>query len=993
VGALNADSTVVHLRKILLLILALLVATAASYGVATAQREHRLTALPASDAVLDLAAPAVALELAPGLSPYQAGDSEQSDGSRWYILTVSNSSKVPVSRVLLAPEPADGALLVMPGADRARLRQVASSDGAVTVTREPGFGIGAFRVSVPPGARAPLAIRISDAGNPPSVLAWWEPALVAYQRQLAIFLAVVAGFIATAAAVTGGVAAMTGHRAPRWAGLMLVGLLFVWLTVSGQFDGSWVTALGGPYGLAAALEALALAAGIMLVEVVAPLSDLWPWTEKLRRWALLGLVVLAVAAFVGVPAVALIVNSLLVVVTGLLAAYLVRRGLGGSRAARVLAPSAAVFALVTLGAALAAFGLFDGDPVAAKMVGGFAAAGAVLVALAVAAGEGLGLMGARPYGAAADVTVDGVQATPVSPAVPVPQAVAGARFDEYIEAALTAIGASHQGVYDLDFRTDSLHLSPEAAGLIGMTDGAISLDHSAWLARIHPDDRAIYRDAVADYRSHPGLAFRIEFRVRSESGRYPWFELRATMIGEGDVADRCLGLMADVTTRKESEAAIIDRTLHDPLTGLGNRVALMEALEGMEGHAGEAAFAVLDIDRFKAIHASLGDAGADAVLQHVAARLGKRFAGHASVFRIGGDSFALLFPNGAGDANAIGADLVGVSAAAIVENGRKIFAPASVGVTTGQQAEEPLDLLRNAELALRSAKRQGGGCARVYSTDMDATTPHDAVALETDLRRALDEGQIDVFYQPIMRLSDRSVAGFEALLRWHHPERGLVWPSDFVGHSEETGLIVELGKFALSRAAEDLVRWQHFFPVDPPLFVSVNVSRRQLLDDEFERYLGNVLSKTEAVPGSLRLEVTESAIVAKEHAVERLTRMREMGAGLAIDDFGTGLSSLSQLRRIPFDIVKVDRSFLTVGDGKENEGEVILSSVVTLAHELKRAIIVEGVEGEEDVARLTELGCEYAQGFHFSVPLPAREALNFIALHCNSAAAEAVPEQ
>lgn len=964
-------------------LLALLFALVASYGVATAQRDHQIASTPAADAPIDMGAPAAALELEGALSPYHAPGGNESDGSRWYILTVSNSAKGPVSRILVAPEPAGAALRIFPQPDRARLLQVASSDGGITVHPEEGFSRDAFRVTVPPATTAALAIRVANADSPPSVLAWREPELMAYQRQLAIFLAAVAGLIATAAAVSGGVAAMTGHSAPGWAALMLAGLFGIWLADAGQFDASLLTALGGPYGFAAALEALSLAAAIGLVEAVAPLSDRWPWSEKYRRWTMLALLALAFLAFVGVPASAVTVNIVLLIGVTALAAYVVRRGGSGSRAARVLAPSAAVFALVTLGAALAALGVFQGNPIAAKVVGGFAAAGAVLVALAIAAGEGLGLLGAAP----ARAGTGGPARAGSSPAAPgLSRVMHGARSDEGTQAALSAIGASHQGVYDLDFRTDTLRLSPEAANLIGFTGGPQSIDHSAWTGRVHPDDRAVYSDALADYRGHPGLAFRIEFRVRSEGGRYPWFELRATMIGDGDEADRCLGLMADVTTRKESEAAIIDRTLRDPLTGLGNRVALMEELERLGKRAIDAAFAVLDIDRFKAIHASLGDAGTDAVLQHVADRLGKRFEGKADVFRIGGDAFALLFSGGAGDANAIGADLVGVSAAPFIENGRKIFAPASVGVATGREAQEPLDLLRNAELALRQAKRQGGGCARVYSPEMEGSTPRDAVALEAELRRALDEGQIDVFYQPIIRLSDRSVAGFEALLRWHHPERGLVWPSDFVGHSEETGLIVALGKFALSRASEDLSRWQHFFPITPPLFVSVNVSRRQLQDGDFESYLAEVLSRNEVAVGSLRLEITESAIAASEHAAERLAHMRDMGAGLAIDDFGTGLSSLSQLKTIPFDIVKVDRSFLHAQAGTEGESEVILNSVIGLAHELKRAIVVEGVENEEDAVRLTALGCEYGQGFHFSVPLPAREALNFIALHFDATA-------
>lgn len=968
------------MRKAILLVLTLVCAAlaggfaVAAPGPAAGSRGED----SAGAGAINLASPAATIQLQSALSPYHAPASEEGDGSLWYIVTLANNSARPVTRILLAGQPADAALHLFPRSTRAMIRQVASSDGGVSAERQPAFGRHAYRVTMPSGTTAALALRLSNGDDPPSVLAWNESALVAYHRRLALFIAAVAGLIAAAAAITGGVAAITRHAAPQWAALVLIGLSAVWLATTGLFDSGWSTAVGGPYGFAAMTMGLAFAAAMRLADGVAPLSDLWPGAGRYLRWGLLGLVALSAFAFVGVPGATALINILIVFGTAGLAVYLVRRGMAGARAARVLAPSASVFALVTLAAAVVALGGFHDNPIAGEITGSFAAAGAVLLALAVAAGEGIGLLAPPP-------ALEGpmAQAAEPEPAYSGPHPLRRDGLSAPLAASLAAIGASHQGIYDLDFHTDTLRLSADAAILIGLTKSAHAIPHSSWLGRVHEDDRDIYKNALRDYRNHPGLAFRIEFRVKSESGRYPWFELRATMIGEGEQADRCLGLMADITTRKEAEAAVIDRTLSDPLTGLGNRVALMEELDRLGHRSSGVVFAIIDIDRFKAIHASLGDAGADAVLRLVAERLTERFGAAAEVFRIGGDSFALLFSKGGASGGAIGAELVDVCSAPLMENGRKIFAPVSAGIATGADAEEPLDLLRNAELALRLAKRQGGACARIYTREMDGSIPGDAVALEAELRHALEEGQIDVFYQPIMLLADRTVAGFEALLRWHHPERGLVWPADFVGHSEETGLIVALGKFALTRAAEDLVRWQHFFPVEPALFVSVNVSRRQLQDSGFEETLAEVLEKYDLAEGSLRLEVTESAIAASDHAEERLARIHAMGAGLAIDDFGTGLSSLSQLKAIPFDTVKIDKSFLAPrrGGETEGEGEVILSSIVALALELKRGIVVEGVESEEDAVRMAEIGCEFAQGFHFSVPLPAREALNFIALH------------
>ncbi|HKB96462.1 MAG TPA: GGDEF domain-containing phosphodiesterase, partial [Rhizomicrobium sp.] len=322
--------------------------------------------------------------------------------------------------------------------------------------------------------------------------------------------------------------------------------------------------------------------------------------------------------------------------------------------------------------------------------------------------------------------------------------------------------------------------------------------------------------------------------------------------------------------------------------------------------------------------------------------------------------------------------------------GREVFAPCSVGLATGAQSEDPFALIKNAELALLAAKRQGGACARLYSAELETLAPGDSVALESELRQALAGDQLDVFYQPIIRLSDRSVAGFEALLRWRHPIKGLIAPGDFIAHSEETGLIIALGRFALERAATDLAHWQRYFPLKPPLFVSVNFSRRQLRDPSFETLLKAVLGGSGIAPGTLNLEITESIIASDPRMLEVMTRIRAAGAGLSIDDFGTGASTLSELRNLPADTVKIDRSFLARhsgtnidSDGIDGDGEVMLSSIVTMAHDLKRAVVAEGVESEADALFLAKIGCEFGQGYYFSPALDGAAALDYIARHYN----------
>jgi len=254
---------------------------------------------------------------------------------------------------------------------------------------------------------------------------------------------------------------------------------------------------------------------------------------------------------------------------------------------------------------------------------------------------------------------------------------------------------------------------------------------------------------------------------------------------------------------------------------------------------------------------------------------------------------------------------------------------------------------------------------------------------------ALAAGQLDVFYQPIIRLSDRGIAGFEALLRWRHPGKGLISPAEFIAHSEESGLIVSLGRFALERAAADLAHWQRYFPVNPPLFVSVNFSRRQIKDSAFETLLTTILGGSGIAEGTLHLEITESVIASDAKLPELMARIRAAGAGLSIDDFGTGASTLSELRNLPADTVKIDRSFLARhgGTDMDSDGEVVLAGIVSMAHELKRAVVAEGVESEADALFLAKIGCEFGQGYYFSPPLDSAAALEYIARHYNIAPA------
>jgi len=912
-------------------------------------------AASAKDAhAVDFASHDAVIELQGNLGPYKMPANLQPRSSRWYSLNVRNSGSRPVVRILEAGQPAEMALAVFPRATRPAIVSLASPDPGAVVGPAKAYGGRAYRINVPAGSTIGLAIEVANAQDPPSLLAWTEPALAAHNRQMAIFIAAVAGLIFAAAAIAAGLAVMSGHRAPLWAAVALTFVLLARLSSTGMFDASLATHVGGPYGLIAFFSGLALVSGIWLGNVIVPIEEQWPGTNRRLRLGLAAIAVISALAYLGVPLATDLTDVVVVFGSGLLAAYLVSRGRAGSQAARALAPSAIVFALVTVATLLVRFGLFGNTTLAPDISGGFAAAGAVLLALAVVAGEGVTLL------------AGGRRATPDA-------------------TERLAIEASHQGIFDLEFASDEIVLSAESAALLGLdAPGGKRMPHREWMERIHPEDQPVYGQAFSQFRGQEGLAFRIEFRIRDVFDKLRWFELRATIMGK-EPAQRCLGLVADVGARKQAESTPqLADALRDPLTGLENRAGLSHALEGLGDAFLDTMLAVLDIDRFKSIHASLADAGADSILVQTAERLSTHFAGEARVFRFGGDSFALLVPHPRQSAQALGASIVRLCGTAYSEAGRNIFAPVSVGLTVGHDARDTADLVRNAELALAQAKRDGGGCARVYVRAMAEAPQDDAVALEAELREAIQQGHIEVFYQPIMRLADDALAGFEALLRWRHPQKGLVAPQEFIAHSEGTGLIVTLGRLALEQATHVLAQWQRFFPLDPPLFVSVNVSRRQLLDPAFEALLRQLLETTAVRPHTLKLEITEGAAVSDLKA--SLRRLRALGAGLAIDDFGTGQSSLSQLKELPFDTVKIDRCFLSRHGGTDgqSDGAVVLSSIVSLAHGLKREIVIEGVENEDDARHARELGCEFAQGFHYAPPLPLADALNYIARHYNT---------
>jgi diguanylate cyclase (GGDEF)-like protein/PAS domain S-box-containing protein len=871
--------------------------------------------------------------------------------SNWAVLALTNNSDEQIDRLIVVPHyRMVGSGIFWPDLGLSRIAAITPSTGDRPVRQE-GTTADVFRITLDPGTVITLVAELRTDKLPQIYL--WEPD--AYKDKVNSFTLYygivigIAGLLAlflTILFVVKGSIMFPAAAALGWAVLIYIGIDF----------GFW----GKVFDMSAGAERVwracgeAILSATLLVFLFAYLN-LSRWHVRYAHITIAWLAALAALIAVAVfdPAVAAGIARMSlfgIAVFGL--ALVIYLSTHGFDRAVLLIPTWLLLVVWTMAAALTILGLVTNDIIGPALLGGL-----VLIVMLI----GFTVMqhafaGGITHGIVSDV--------------------------ERRALALTGAGDL---IWDWDVSADKVFTSPETEHMLGLKRGTLDGPAATWLEVLHPLDRDRFRASLDGMVEQRRGRLTQDFRLSTADGHYLWFTLKARpVVGSDGEVVRLVGTLTDVTDFKNAEERLLFDAVHDNLTGLPNRELFLDRMEAAFGFARadsqiRPSIVVIDLDRFKQVNDSVGMAVGDSILLTIARRLSRLLKPQDTLARLSGDQFALIVLSEREPARivAFAETIRRTLRAPIAFNDREIFLTASIGLALAENAAHRTDeVLKDAELAMYYAKRIGGDRIEIFKPAMRSRKT-DRLTMESELRRAIEREEIKVLYQPIVRLEDRAIAGFEALARWDHPKLGRLSPKEFISIAEEIGLIVDLGLFVLDHTAKQLAQWQAATRAREPVFASVNVSSRQLLRHDLIQDLRGVLGRTAIARGTLKLEITESLVMENpEHAAQMLTRIKELGAGLSLDDFGTGHSSLAYLQRFPFDTIKIDQSFVrTTARGTR---PVILRSIIALAHDLGMEVVAEGAETDSDAVELYQLGCEYAQGFAFGEPMTSDAARDLL---------------
>lgn len=538
-----------------------------------------------------------------------------------------------------------------------------------------------------------------------------------------------------------------------------------------------------------------------------------------------------------------------------------------------------------------------------------------------------------------------------------------------------AIEGSNEGIWDWDLCHNTIYFSPRWKTMIGYEEQEIGNHPNDWFSRIHPNDLERLQQELNNHYTGKKSHFDCEYQILTKANQYRWVHIRGLAIkDENNQAIRIAGSQADIHDHYIAQSQLAHNALHDGMTGLPNRTLLIDRLNQVlktfnRNPQQQCAILFIDLDRFKLINDSLGHSAGDELLIEVSRRLKSCVRNEDTVARLGGDEFVILLQKIKAD------DEVKIVAKRILESlkkavdiqGHEIFTSASIGIALGENSEQTSEeLLQNADAAMYQAKRLGKSQYAIYGKEMEGQSIQ-ILTLEGDLQRAVQKQEFQLFYQAITDLNTQAILGFEALIRWNHPTRGLVSPNDFIPIAEETGLIIPLGWWVIDTACQQINHWTQRYP-HQPLYISVNISKRQFIDPNFITTIQQIIKQHLIPQNTLKLEITEGvAMQNPQEVAKKLAQLQALGLHLMMDDFGTGYSSLASLQTFSINTLKIDRSF--INSMFQDNGIEIVKTIIQMAHNLKMNVIAEGVEHREQAEHLHKLGCEYAQGYYFSKPL------------------------
>jgi diguanylate cyclase (GGDEF)-like protein len=876
--------------------------------------------------------------------------SSPSHNGDWAVFALANVSEEQLERVIVAPHfRLVGSKMFWPDLGSQRIIAITPSEG-FALDREPSPDADVFRITLNPGSVITFVAELTTPTLPQLYL--WEPA--AYKDTVNAFTLYrgivlgIAGLLAvflTILFVVKGTSMLPAAAALAWA-------VLAYICVDFGFLDKLISITASDQRIWRACAEVALASSLVIF--LFTYLNLNRWHAHLGYATLAWILGLALLFGVAIydPSIASGIARLSFALTAscgiLLIIYL---GLSRYDRAILLVPTWALILVWLFGGWLTVTGQLDNDIIQPALGGGL-----VLIVLLI----GFTVM---------------------------QHAFAGGAYHQGLfsdlERQSLALTGSGDTVWDWDVARDRVVTTPDISAKLGLEIGIMHGPIRSWLPRLHPDDRDRFKATLDVLLEHRRGRLNHEFRIRAEDGHFHWLQIRARpVLGSNGEIIRCVGTIVDITEQKNSVERLLQDAMHDNLTGLPNRQVFLDRLQSVLTLANSSesvrpTVLAIDIDRYKQVNDALGIAAGDNILIALTRRLRRLLRPQDTLARLSGDQFGLILvsepdPGKVADfADAISqAIMVPINFA-----NREIILTASIGLASWvDQQESAEELLSDAELAMYRAKRGGGNRVEPFRP-IFRTSSTDRLQVETDLRRAIERQELSLVYQPIIRLSDGEIAGFEALMRWEHPRRGSIPPSEFIPIAEASDLIGPLGLFALERATADLVDWQRQTGA-LPIFLSVNLSSAQLLNSNLYNEVRALLSKSECDPAQLKLELTESVMMENpEQARLVLIKLKEIGIGLALDDFGTGYSSLAYLTQFPFDTIKLDKAL--VRDVRDRRA-VLLRSVVTMARALEMAVLAEGIETDEDAAELNKMGCHFGQSFLFGPPITAEGTLRLL---------------